>query len=291
MFVFEDNFDFNIELQKEDDEGEKCLISGVPLKDPVKLSCGHVFNYEPIFKDVFNQKINPQFKNNTPLKVDHFRCPYCRKIQKNLLPENNKVYKVSTTDPDYEIGPNMYFSSLSLFLGKCSVPYCTKKYVFCKKDINLCCLHEKISKKDLLKISKINLYNQKYPNETLENIILKVEEEMLKSTEETLAESIIAKEKAKIDAKEAKAKEKADAKEAKEKAKADAKEAKAKEKADAKEAKAKEKADAKESKEKAKADAKEAKAKEKADAKEAKAKEKADAKEKTKAVKLQNSST
>jgi hypothetical protein len=260
MFVFEDNFDFKSELQKEDEEGEKCLISGLPLKDPVKLSCGHVFNYEPIFKDVFNQKVNPQFKNNTPLKVDHFRCPYCRKIQKKLLPENNKVYKVSTIDPDYEIGANMYSSGLSLFLGKCSVPFCTKKYVFCKKELSLCCFHEKIPKKDLLKIAKINLYTQKYPNEILDNIILKVEEEMSKSNEETLAELIIAK-----------AKEKADAKEAKEKAKIEAKEAKAL-------AKAKEKADAKEAKEKAKVEAKEAKAlakaKEKADAKEAKEKAK-----------------
>ena len=234
MFVFEDDFDFKSELQKEDEEGEKCLISGLPLKDPVKLTCGHVFNYEPIFKDVFNQKVNPQFKNNTPLKIDHFRCPYCRKIQKKLLPENNKVYKVSTIDPDYEIGANMYSSSLSLFLGKCAVPYCTKKYVFCKKDINLCCFHEKIPKKDLLKISKINLYTQKYPNEILDNIILKVEEEMAKSHEEILAESMLVKQKAKADAKEAKEKAKADAKEAKEKAKADAKEAKAKEKAEAK---------------------------------------------------------
>ena len=230
MFVFEDNFDFKSELQKEDEEGEKCLISGLPLKDPVKLTCGHVFNYEPIFKDVFNQKVNPQFKNNAPLKVDNFRCPYCRKIQKKLLPENNKVYKVSTIDPDYEIGANMYSSGLSLFLGKCSVPFCTKKYVFCKKNLSLCCFHEKIPKKDLLKISKINLYTQKYPNEILDNIILKVEEEMSKSNEETFAEVMIAKAKEKADAKEAKEKAKADAKESKEKAKADAKESKAKEK-------------------------------------------------------------
>ena len=271
MFVFEDNFDFKSELQKEDEEGEKCLISGLPLKDPVKLSCGHVFNYEPIFKDVFNQKVNPQFKNNTPLKVDHFRCPYCRKIQKKLLPENNKVYKVSTIDPDYEIGANMYSSGLSLFLGKCSVPFCTKKYVFCKKELSLCCFHEKIPKKDLLKIAKINLYTQKYPNEILDNIILKVEEEMSKSNEETLAELIIAKAKEKADAKEAKEKEKADAKEAKEKAKAEAKEAKAKEKADAKEAKEKAKVEAKEAKALAKANEK-AEAKVKVNAKEAKTK-------------------
>ncbi len=145
------------------------------------------------------------------------------KFKKKLLPEINKVYKVSTIDPDYEIGANMYSSSLSLFLGQCSVPFCTKKYVFCKKDLYLCCFHEKIPKKELLKISKINFYTQKYPNELLDNIILKVEEEMSKSNEETLAELIIAKEKAKAEAKEAKEKAKAEAKEAKAKAKAEAK--------------------------------------------------------------------
>lgn len=263
MFVFEDGFDFNSELQKEDDDTEeKCLISGLPLKDPVKLSCGHVFNYESIFKDVFNQKINPQFKNNVPLKVDQFRCPYCRKIQKKLLPDTKKVYKVSTTDPDYEIGSNMYSSDLCLHLGKCSFPYCTKKYVFlkkggCKYGVYLCSLHEKLSKKDLSMVSKVNLYKQIFPDETIENIIIKVEQEMSKTKEEKLAESILVKEKAKADAILAKEKAKADAKEAKEKAKAEVKEAKEKAKADAKEAKEKAKADAKKTKAQVKAEAKE----------------------------------
>ena len=278
MFVFEDNFDFNSELLKEDTQTENiCLISGLPLDNPVKLSCGHIFNYECIFKDVFNQKINPHFKYDNPLKVDQFRCPYCRKIQKKLLPEgNSKVYKVSTNDPDYEIYPNMYSSSLILCLGKCSYPYCTKKYVFNKKPykINLCCVHEKISKKDLYRITKINNYSQKYPDETIESIILKInkdEEEMMKKThEEIITETKQAKEKEKCEKAQAKV-------EAKAQAKAQAKLLKDEEKAAKAQAKVEAKAQAKILKDAEKA----AKAQAKTQAKAAK----------TQATILQNSST
>ena len=181
MFVFEDDFDFKSELLKEDVEESVCLISGAPLVNPVKLTCGHEFNFEPIFKEVFNQKIHPQFKNDIQLKISQIKCPYCRKIQNKLLPDDNfKIFKVTTTDSDYEVYPSMFLNQM-YELGTCSVPYCTKKYVIHKHNINLCCLHDKIPNKEISQIKKINKYMELYPNETISNIIIKIESDKYES--------------------------------------------------------------------------------------------------------------
>lgn len=68
---------------------ELCLITNMPLKDNfVKLNCGHKFNYEAIYKDIFNhkKKFNIMEQLKTKLKQKQIRCPYCRHIQDELLP-------------------------------------------------------------------------------------------------------------------------------------------------------------------------------------------------------------
>lgn len=97
-YNLENNIDFYKELYNSlDDENiiidtenkELCLITNVPLKDNyVKLNCGHKFNYEAIFKDIFNhkKKFNNMEQIKTKLKQTQIRCPYCRNIQDELLP-------------------------------------------------------------------------------------------------------------------------------------------------------------------------------------------------------------
>jgi hypothetical protein len=66
-----------------------CLISNQPLKDNyVELKCGHKFNYEPLYKDIFNykKKFNNMETMKTKLKQNQLRCPYCRNVQDELLP-------------------------------------------------------------------------------------------------------------------------------------------------------------------------------------------------------------
>jgi len=66
-----------------------CLISNQPLKDNcVELKCGHKFNYEPLYKDIFNykKKFNNMETIKTKLKQTQLRCPYCRNVQDELLP-------------------------------------------------------------------------------------------------------------------------------------------------------------------------------------------------------------
>jgi hypothetical protein len=272
MFVFEDNFDFKTELLKDDEDINKCLISGDLLENPIKLTCGHEFNYEPLFKEVFNQKINPQFKNDVQLKIHQFKCPYCRKIQNALLPDNKvKIYKVTTNDSDYEVYPFMFLDG-RYELGTCNVPYCTKKYVCHKKPykINVCCVHEKLNKKEMLNISKINKYLEMYPDVSIANII-----KMTMNTELTAKEKEEAAKLKELKLKEKEEKAAALLKEKEDKAKAKELKLKAKEEKATALLKAKEdKAKAKELKLKEKED--KAKAKElKLKAKEDKAKENA----------------
>ena len=71
------------------DTSELCLISNEPLKPFfVKLTCGHKFNYYPLYKDIFNHKkrFNNLEQSKNKLGLQQIRCPYCRNIQNELLP-------------------------------------------------------------------------------------------------------------------------------------------------------------------------------------------------------------
>lgn len=66
-----------------------CLISKSPLTEHyVKLHCGHKFNYVPLYNDIVNHKLkfNTMETSQGQLKKHQIRCPYCRKIQNELMP-------------------------------------------------------------------------------------------------------------------------------------------------------------------------------------------------------------
>ena len=104
--VIEDNIDFYKELYESDDEdsNELCLISQLPLNENhVVLSCGHKFNLIPIYNEVTKQKTlknKTLDKNICSLKKNNFICPYCRKVQHQLLPH------IKTDNINYIIGVN-----------------------------------------------------------------------------------------------------------------------------------------------------------------------------------------
>lgn len=71
---------------KEDDNENVCYISGDLLNETyITLHCNHKFNYNEIYKEVLNQKLN-KHTLNVYLGVDKIQCPYCRKIQNGILP-------------------------------------------------------------------------------------------------------------------------------------------------------------------------------------------------------------
>ena len=68
-------------------DDELCLISNLPLDDnPIELSCTHKFNYNSIFNEVKYQKTHSHHLETQKLSHIEIKCPYCRTIQKGLLP-------------------------------------------------------------------------------------------------------------------------------------------------------------------------------------------------------------
>jgi len=75
------------DIVNNNDDSNNCLISNTKLtSNAIKLSCGHVFNYESIYKEVSKQKIHRSVLEVVKLKEYQLKCPYCRTIQDKLLP-------------------------------------------------------------------------------------------------------------------------------------------------------------------------------------------------------------
>ena len=91
--IIEDDLDFYKELNnidtEYDDKIEYCLLTKLPLdKNKIKLSCGHEFNFVPLFNEVCKQKCksSTSYLETTKLKYNEIKCPYCRQKQQKLLP-------------------------------------------------------------------------------------------------------------------------------------------------------------------------------------------------------------
>jgi chemotaxis protein histidine kinase CheA len=123
----EGNIDFYAELYKSLDDADeniiissndenKCLITGTPLTDKyVTMICGHKFNYEPLYKDILNhkQKFNAMESSKGILRTYQIRCPYCRKIQTEMLP-----YYEDLGFPKLN-GVNYYDPTIKTFVNNC----------------------------------------------------------------------------------------------------------------------------------------------------------------------------
>ena len=93
--------------EKNEQEGI-CPISNTPLETYFfTFECGHKFNYEPLFKDIYNHKKKYNFMEGIRghLNMNEIRCPFCRKKQNGLLPYYpelpfEKVHGVNYINPD-----------------------------------------------------------------------------------------------------------------------------------------------------------------------------------------------
>lgn len=65
-----------------------CLITYEKLTDnSITLLCNHSFNYYPLYREIYNQKKNfNKYFDINKLKINEFKCPYCRNINTQLLP-------------------------------------------------------------------------------------------------------------------------------------------------------------------------------------------------------------
>ena len=63
-----------------------CLITHDKLEDNyITLTCGHTFNYLPLYHEVVKQK-NGSHLETSYLSLNQIKCPYCREKTNKLLP-------------------------------------------------------------------------------------------------------------------------------------------------------------------------------------------------------------
>ncbi len=142
----DENFDFFTELKKsineeniiiEETNNNVCLITGEKLVDCfVELECGHKFNYIPLYNDLYNykKKFMNMESNKQKLNYTEIRCPYCRNIQKHLLPfvnmagvekihginfiDENKIFNENNTSCTHSYGYKYYNYTLKYYTDK-----------------------------------------------------------------------------------------------------------------------------------------------------------------------------
>jgi hypothetical protein len=108
-YTIEGNINFKDELYKlldidSDDEEKLCQITGAKLTDKhVILECNHHFNYDSLYKEIYNQKYKFKTYNTATYDTEtltqtnkqkfidsgldyYIKCPYCRNIQFTILP-------------------------------------------------------------------------------------------------------------------------------------------------------------------------------------------------------------
>ena len=131
-YIIEENINFYDELFKSldedtDDESTLCQITGFPLEtNSVTMECNHKFNYEPLYKEICQQKFKfcsydmrilnkkDQIKIRDS-KLDYFiKCPYCRNIQFTILPYYEELgleqkYGINCSDKTLESPQNNYY--------------------------------------------------------------------------------------------------------------------------------------------------------------------------------------
>jgi hypothetical protein len=128
-----DDVDENIIISSNDEN--KCLITDSPLTDKfVTMKCGHKFNYEPLYKDILNhkQKFNAMESSKSTLLTHEIRCPYCRKIQSELLPYYQEL------DFPKKNGVNYFDPKTKIFnnTSSCKAEHCQYEIVNQYYDIN-----------------------------------------------------------------------------------------------------------------------------------------------------------
>jgi len=193
-YTTEGNINFFEELYKsldveDSDNDNECLITNLPLGDNfITLECGHKFNYGPLYNDILNHKKKFNSMERNSLKAIEIRCPYCRNIQKKLLPyyEDNlfpKVHGVNFLD-ETKIANSSFNKWV---LGKCEFfdhlngveHQCSNKYVM---NIDLlgksyCSLHKYAALQKFLKEKKL-AEKQKIKDEKEKQKLLEKEEKL-----------------------------------------------------------------------------------------------------------------
>jgi hypothetical protein len=129
----DEKFNFYDELYKslddsdDEDETDKCQITGLLLKEKsVSLECSHHFNYDALYTEICKQKYafgtynvkTLSYKDQRTFVTSGFdyyiKCPYCRNIQFTILPYYEELgleqkYGINCSDKTLESSQNNYY--------------------------------------------------------------------------------------------------------------------------------------------------------------------------------------
>ena len=168
---------FNELLSKELDNNKNknsqdniCLITNEPLnKSQIKLFCGHSFNFKALFKEVSMQKCVVNNKETQRLGKHEFKCPYCRTIQKGLLPLRKGYKEILFVNSPVSYAIKVNKCKYSFLSGK-------KKGMVCNKDCSgeYCFQHMRIIEKRKKKQEK-TMKNEVIQNEVVQNEVVQNE--------------------------------------------------------------------------------------------------------------------
>ena len=159
---------------------DKCLISNESLlPNYITLECNHKFNYIELYNEVLEQKTK-KLLDNSKLKLNEVKCPYCRTITRTILPYlkyyNTKLVKGVNYPPD-----------LSIKLNECQ--YIEKNSELCKKNACItklgifCNNHVKynITEEEILNNISSDVLNH-YKKKTIQSIKKELRENNIKLT-------------------------------------------------------------------------------------------------------------
>uniref|UniRef100_A0A6C0DHA5 Uncharacterized protein n=1 Tax=viral metagenome TaxID=1070528 RepID=A0A6C0DHA5_9ZZZZ len=117
---YNDSSKDNKEEETNENENNFCLITQKPLTENyVQLECKHKFNYNAIFHDVLNHKKKFNTLERRTLKLTELRCPYCRNIQRTLLPHVEGFPKIHGINHIDEENINGQYMKMGYTRGKC----------------------------------------------------------------------------------------------------------------------------------------------------------------------------
>ena len=180
-------------LLYEENENENeiyCLISYEKLEDNfITLKCNHSFNYLPLYNEVVYQKTK-KILDNSKLKLNEIKCPYCRTITNNLIPYY-KYYDVKNikgvTYPEHYTMKLHQCEHVKNNVRCCKFGCITKDGIFCNNHIKIkkqdevilentsnheFNFYKKMNLKQLKDILKLNKYKVSGNKEDLINRII-----------------------------------------------------------------------------------------------------------------------
>lgn len=102
--------------ENETEDKNICYITKMPIKNEIKLECGHSYEYEALHEYL----INDQDKYNT------HNCPYCRRIFPNFIPfyETDNINKLSNE----KLYNNTYLTCQYIYKSGKKKNTCCNKY-------------------------------------------------------------------------------------------------------------------------------------------------------------------